>query len=117
MSFGYPALLSIFNDNHRVYRRYGASYSNQSSPQNEILLIDAHGNIDASTPFMFDYKELTRINVIRADVREITIKGGKITTLACRKNPVDEKTGARAAYVHRNVMINRSNVRLCGVEH
>lgn len=117
VSFGYPALLVIYNDNHRVYRRYGDSYGNQSSPQNEVILIDAEGNIDSSTPFMFDYKEITRVTVIRADVKPIVIKGGMITTLACQKNPIDENTGTRAKYVHRNILINRSNVTLEGVEH
>lgn len=117
ISFGYPALLVIYDDECRVYRRYGATYKSQSSPQNEILLIDPNGKIDASTPFMFDYNEITRITVIRADVRPITIKGGNITTLACQKNPIDEKTGARAKYVHRNILINRSNVTLDGVVH
>ena len=117
LTLGYPALLVIYNDDRRVYRRYGATYTNQSSPQNEILLIDADGNIDPSTPFMFEYDKLTRITVLRADVTPITIKGGRITTLACRKNPINEQTGARARYVQRNILINRSNVTLDGVEH
>lgn len=117
VAFGYPALVVIYNDNHRVYRRYGATYIGQSSPQNEILLVDADGNIDESTPFMFDYEKITRLTVIRADVKPITITGGRITTLACPKNPINEKTGERARYVQRNILINRSNVTLEGVEH
>ena len=40
---GYTALLVIFNDDHRVYHRSGASYvarGGQSSPQHEVLLVD-----------------------------------------------------------------------------
>lgn len=120
LSFGYPALAVVYNEDHRVYHRYGASYisrGGQSSPEHEILLVDGEGNIDASTPFMFDYDKLTKLTLIRADVRPIKIVGGEITTRACTKDPVNPETGARVPYLHRNILINRSNVTLEGVKH
>lgn len=120
IELGYPALLVVYNENHRVYHRYGASYisrGGQSSPQHEVLLVDGEGNIDVSTPFMFDYGELTKLTVIRADIRPIKIEGGIIITRAARKHPYDIKTGAAVPFLHRNILINRSNVTLDGVKH
>ena len=117
LSLGYPALVVIYDENERVYKRYGSTYINQSSPKHEILLVDGDGNVSPQTPFMFDYDRITKITVIRADVSPITVSGGEIITRTCQKNPYKEKTGERAKYVHRNILINRSNVTLDGVKH
>ena len=52
LGLGYPALLEVYNENHRNYHRYGY---NSSSEQKEIVLIDAEGNIDPDTSFLRDY--------------------------------------------------------------
>ena len=120
LSLGFDALLMIYNENHSVYHRYGASYisrGGQSSPQHEIILVDAEGNVDESTPFMFDYDTVTRVTVLRCDDKPITLHGGIFTTLASHANAYDYKNERRAVYYHRNIHINRSNTTLCGVEH
>ncbi len=119
ISLGYSALLVIYNDDHSVYHRYGATYisrGGQCSPQNEVILVDGEGKVDESTPFMFDYERVTRVTVIRCDIKPLTIRGGIFTTLASRVNSVNE-SGARAKYIHRNILINRSHTTLLGVEH
>ena len=119
ISLGYAALLVIYNDEHTVYHRYGATYisrGGQCSPQNEVILVDGEGNVDALTPFMFDYEKVTRVTVIRCDLAPLTVRGGVITTLASKVDSVNE-SGARAKYIHRNILINRSNTILSDVRH
>ena len=121
---GYTALLVIFNDDHRVYHRSGASYvarGGQSSPQHEVLLVDKDGNIDESTPFMFNYEKLTRMMVIRADLEPLTVKGGIFTTrqsLLSAVVPKEDGTGVRqSGYLQRGIRVNRSNTTVIGTEH
>ena len=117
---GYAALVIPYDDTHTVYRRYGADYiarGGQASPQNEVLLIDAKGNIDSSTPLMFRYDRLTRVEVIRADLTPLTLRGGTLITRASRQNAYLKESDKRARYIQRNLLINRSNTVLDGVTH
>ena len=114
LKLGYPALITIYNDNHLVYRRYG--YSQQDGePQSEILLIDAEGNIDESTPFMFDYEEVTSVKVHRVDVEPITVKNGVFTTRASQTYfPLDNEPGT---YMLRGMSVTRPGTVVEKVEH
>ncbi len=119
-SAGYPHLAIIYNEDEEVYHRYGASYisrGGQCSPKNEILLVDADGRVDESTPFMFDYSRLTKMTLIRDDIRPLTIKGGIFVTSASRVDSYNAKTNQRAKYIQRNFLINRSRVTVEGMEH
>ena len=117
ISLGYPAMLVLYNENESVFNRTGANRWGAGSPKKELIVIDKEGNVDDSTPFMFDYKEVTKLDIIRTDIKPITIKGGKFTTRASRVDAVDNKTGRKAGYFARGIFINRSRVTLDGVEH
>ena len=126
LDLGYPALLAIYNSKHKVYRRSGGSHMNestgvqQSNDMHELILIDAEGNIDPSTPFMFDYDQVTKIYVMRADDAPITIKGGTVTTIACGLDCliVDANGKERQfSYYQRGIDVSRSNTVVEGVKH
>lgn len=114
---GYPALLVIYNENHRVYLRSGARYVGQGSPQHEVFLVDKDGNIDESTPFMFNYEEVTKVTVIRADVTPITVKGGIFTTRVPRFEVAEGESAKVIGAYSRNILVNRSYTTVEGVEH
>ena len=120
LSLGYSALITIYNDNHKVYRRHGYAQHNGES-QSEILLIDAEGNIDESTPFMFDYAEVTSVRVHRLDVEPITVKNGKFTTWASQKNrAVINENGdlvTRVGYITRGMGVSRPGTVVENVKH
>ncbi len=121
LALGYPALVVIYNENERVFKRYGASYiktgGHKGASKNEILLVDGEGNIDESTPFMFNYEQLTKVEIVRVDVKPITISGGEFTTLASRVDAIDPNDGLMASYLWRGICVNRSNTTLVGVKH
>jgi len=117
LALGYPALVVPYDENHRVFIRTGRN-GKQFSPQKEIILIDGEGNVDPSTPFMFDYGVVTALDIIRTDVKPITVRGGKFTTRACRVNAlIDAETKKKAGYYARGIFINRSYTTLIGIEH
>ena len=112
LKLGYPALITIYNSNHKVYRRKG--YTQESGEnQSEILLIDAEGNIDDSTPFMFDYEVVTSVKVHRLDVEPITIKNGTVTTMASQVFLSDKAT----AYITRGMGVSRPGTVIENVKH
>ena len=117
LGLGYPAMLIIYNSNHEVYRRSGSSYSGAGQAQKEVIVIDKSGNINESTPFMFDYPEVTSIEVYRLDIEPITIKGCKITTKGCQVDAYDELNEKEAGYYARGFMVERSFTVVEGLKH
>ncbi len=106
---GYPMMLTVYNSNHKVYIRYGAN-ANSGNDQHELVLIDGEGNLDPTTPFLFDYDAVTKIVAYRIDDEPITVSGGIITSIA---NAAPRKY----TYYHRNITVSRSNVTIDGLEH
>ena len=88
VGLGYPALLILYNENHKVYIRYGGD-ANNGAPQHELVLIDAEGNVDPTTPIMFDYPELTKIVAIRTDIPTIVVENGIFTHRVNRTQVID----------------------------
>ncbi|MBO5879913.1 MAG: hypothetical protein J6Q68_05120 [Clostridia bacterium] len=109
IGIGYAAMLTVKNENHRVYIRYGAN-KDSGDVQSEIISVDAEGNIDPNTAFLIDYKEVTSITVTRADDTPLTIKGGTVINIA---NRVKEDY----RYYNRNMLIARSNVTISNVTY
>ena len=129
LGLGYPAMIIIYNENHEVYRRTGSDrYDGSGAAQHEVILLDKDGNIDESTPFMFDYEEITKIQIYRLDMEPITISGGIVTTIAPQfdtryyvdgtdENGNPAKVEVDAGYFARGLYINRSFTTVDGLRH
>ena len=121
LKLGYPALITVYNDTHEVYRRTGATRDGSGQAQHEIILIDAEGNVDESTPFMFDYVTVTSVVVHRIDVEPITVKNATFTTLASRLNKlqVDEngETVYKVGYINRGINVSRAGTVVENLRH
>ena len=110
LNLGYKAIVVIYNDNHKNYIRYGAN-ANSGDEQHEVLLINEDGTVDASTPLLHDFAEVTKVEIFRADDKPITIQGGEFTTYAnCAK-----VTGYFA--YKRGFEVSRSNTTVSGMKH
>ena len=108
---GYPALLVIYDSSHKCYIRYGGN-ANSGADKNEIVLIDAEGNVDPSTPWLFEYSKVTKITIHRIDVKPITIKNAIFESLASKVNLIGDNK-----YMGRGIRINRPNVTIENLEH
>ena len=117
----YPALLIPYNSLHTVYRR--RCYDQWAGePMHEVILVDKDGNIDPETPVMWDYNGLDYVDVIRTDVKPITIEGGKFTNIACNTDCVVRDEAGKPIrvyepYIARGLRINRSYTTVKNVEH
>ena len=125
LGLGYPALLILQSDSNRIYRRYGSDGvrgegKGVSSATTELVVVDKDGNISPETPFMFNYPEITKIEVVRTDVKPITLKGGLMRTIACDINIryVNEDGALRHfGYYNRGLLVRRSHTVLDGIYH
>jgi hypothetical protein len=97
------------NKNVKHFIRRGSN-ANLGSPQTDIFLVDAAGNVDPSTPIIWDFKEITSLEALPIDKTTLTIKGGIFTTIAHNPEKPDD-------YVHRGILVQRSNVVIEGLKH
>ena len=121
VGLGYPAMLILYNENHKVYIRYGGD-ANNGAPQHELVLIDAEGNVDPTTPIMFDYPELTKIVAIRTDIPTIVVENGIFThrvnrTQVIERNEDGSVKKKNIIYIYRGMVIARSNTIVRGIEN
>ncbi len=92
IAFGYPVILTL---------------ENRDSNLKEIILIDADGNIDPSTPILNDFEKLTSVYSVRTDDSPITVKGGNFVLLPNRSES--------STPFARNIEILRSNTTLSDI--
>lgn len=106
---GFPALVHIANENQRRYIRNGLNADNGDA-QREVLLVDADGNIDPSTPVSWDYDTLTECYAIPIDDEPIDINGGHFVRWA-------NQAPNEYYYYQRGIKIERSNVTVRNFDH
>ena len=106
---GKKVLLYITSDERKQYIRYGANENNGSNQQ-EVLLVDADGNIDPETPLQWSYTKITTARIYSATERQITVGNCKIEQWM-------NHSPSLYNYAERNIMISRSNVIFTDVVH
>jgi hypothetical protein len=111
LNLGFDALICPINTEKSMYKRWGPNgKSGPGKPQQEVVLVKADNSIDLSTRPLFPYAGVDKIIVARCDNPTITIKGGRLTTIATRCD-------MHWNYVVRTFRINRSNVIIDGIDH
>lgn len=104
-----PCVWIVTDHNTKRFIRRGLNPNNGSS-QTDVFLVDAHGNVDPGTPIIWDFDQITAIEVLPVDSQTLTITGGHFTTIA---NQAESKYNYHA----RGLEIQRSNVIVEGLEH
>lgn len=107
---GYPALLIIVDTEHDAYIRWGVHANGNPHPQNELVVVDAEGNIDLQTRLLLHYDHVSYIREIRVDDKPITIENGTFITRANSVPPV------YTSYA-RGLLFQRSNVTIRNTVH
>lgn len=104
-----PCLITVTNANVKHYIRFGLNQNN-GSVQTDIFVVDRNGRVDKNAPIIWDFDQITDINVLPIDEKLLTITGGRFTTIA-------NKAESKYTYYNRNIAIRRSNVVVDGLEH
>lgn len=102
-------LITVTNDQVKHYIRYGLNQNNGSA-QTDIFMVDKNGNVNAETPIIWNFNQITEMDVLPIDEDTLRITGGRFLTIA---NQAESKYN----YHSRNILIKRSNVIVDGLEH
>lgn len=108
----YDALVHIKSDERKVFIRVGANADSGDSI-NEVLLVHKDGTIDPSTPISWNYKDMTSAVAYNAEEEPVTLDGGGATVLTIANK--SENNGY--FYYARNIMVTRSNTKVCNLVH
>ena len=74
------------------------------------MLVDRNGALDRSTPFVWEFPQMTSARAYPIEDRPITLKGGEFITLA-------NQAESRYDYHNRGIRVCRSNVTLVDITH
>lgn len=103
------SLVVLTDENVKRYIRKGAN-QNSGSNQTDVILVDEKGNIDSSTPLIWDFDAVTSATAYPVDTETLTIKGGRFTTVA-------NAAPSEYTYYSRGISVRRSNTVIDGLRH
>lgn len=109
MTLDAKSLLIIYNADVMQYIRYGVN-SDAGAAQQEVILVHENGDIDPSTPLLWNYSKITSVTMFPASDPDLTITGGKFIT---RANCAPREY----TYYQRGISIRRSNVTVRDLVH
>jgi hypothetical protein len=104
-----PCLVMVRDENTKRHIRLGAN-QNDGAAQVDVFLADEHGNVDPSTPIIWDFNQITTITAMPVDPGVLSVTGGRFTTIANRAE-------SKYTYYKRGIGIRRSNVVIDGIGH
>ena len=102
-------LLILYNNNVKQYIRYGNN-ADSGAAQQEVILVHANGDIDETTPLLWNYNTITDVRMYPASDEAIKLTGGTFTTIA-------NQAPRQYNYYERNIKVLRSNVTITGLTH
>lgn len=109
LSLPRSCVVNVTNARVKRFIRFGPN-ENKGTAQTDIFIVDKDGNIDSSTPIIWDFNQITAMTARPIDNKPLTISGGIFTTIA-------NKAKSEYEYYKRNIIINRSNVIVKGLKH
>ncbi len=101
--------VTVTNANVKQFIREGAN-QNDGTSQTDCFLLHGDGTVDPKSPIIWDFDTITSSNVYAVEKTPLTIKGGKITTIA---NHAESKY----TYYTTNILVERSNTQITGLQH
>ena len=113
---GETCMLKIENSNDKIYIRFGEN-KNAGVNKSEMILVDANGNVDPSTPIIYDYTKVTKITKYSIADKAISVGNGKIITRVPDPREQDSSYENNYCFFSRGIAVQRSNVTLYGIEH
>ena len=111
---GYAAMLFVSNNEVTQYIRFGYD-TKQGKTQQELILIDENGNIDPTTPTLFDFTNVTSVSAYRADTKPIVVDGGEGCTMITLSSQVILHSTSYS--ICRFIDVQRSNATVKNIEH
>ncbi|MDP4995705.1 MAG: hypothetical protein NWQ16_05740 [Akkermansiaceae bacterium] len=102
-------VMRVTDSKVKRYIRRGLN-QNSGSSQTDVFVVGKDGQVDANTPILWDFDQITDIVAYLIDPTPLTITGGRFTTIANAEE-------SKYTYFARGIAIQRSNVLVDGLEH
>jgi len=93
------------DSNVKHYIRYGGNQDYGQS-QTDIFIVDENGMVDADTPIILNFDQVTSLTARPIDDEQLTIRGGRFTTIA---NAAESKY----TYYQRGMRIELKLIGIC----
>ena len=98
------------NTTQLIRKNFGSATEWSRSPQIDLFRMDKNGNVDPSTPIVWDFDTITHITVRLIEEKTLYLRGGHFTTI------VNPNTDQHNRYFHRGISVQRSNVVIENIE-
>ena len=95
------SLVKIENKLHKDFIRHGSN-QNSGATRRDIFVVNADGTVEGDTLPVFDFDNISTIEIYRADDKEITVENGNFINICCR-------TVASTQYVINGADSDKSN--------
>ena len=118
-------LIRITNKNHRDFIRHGSN-QNSGNPRTDVFVVYADGTISEETPIVYEFEDITKIEIFRTDDKPITFENGNFINICCRTvadttyttpSGVVTKYACKWRGYQRTLGIFRTNVTIKNLHH
>jgi hypothetical protein len=109
LSLPHNSLIIVTDNKTMRYIREGLNMDN-GSPQTDIFIVDKNGNVDAETPIIWDFENISSIIAYPIDTETLTVRGGHFTRIA-------NQAESKYTYYFRGIGVSRSNVLIDSLYH
>ena len=116
MTFDEPCMLKLESSSEKIFIRYGNN-ANSGNNKQEYILVNEAGDVDPSTPIMYDYATITSIVRYKINDDPISIGNGTVITVAPDPKAQNPEYDNNYCYFNRGFYIGRSNTTLYNITH
>ena len=109
------SLVVLWNKNKKDFNRYGAN-ANGGADRHEVMIVEKDGTIDPDTIPVFDFTEVTKVEIRGAEDTPLTVENGKFRNICCQTVAA---TAFKAVYhsYHHGFSFQSSNVTAINIDH
>lgn len=106
---GFDAIVIIKDSTRKAYIRFGGN-ADDGETLTDVAKVDKYGNVYSETSLIWDFDNITEIEVIPTDDAPITVRGGFFT----RYHNVGP---SEYSYYSRNIVCTRSNTTITNIDY
>ena len=126
------SLVKIENKLHKDFIRHGSN-QNSGATRRDIFVVNPDGTVDADSAPVFEFDNISTIEIYRADEKPITVENGNFINICCRtvasttytingadSDPTNDIVTTYANKFHeylRGFVVNRSNATIKNITH
>ena len=107
-------MVTLVNENHPDFIRYGSN-EDDGGARRDVLIVDKNGRISSDTPVIFDFEQITEIQILAVDDSPITVEGGIFKNICALYDP--SYGAVNYDSYQRGFLVQRSNSTIKNIDH